>query len=88
MDVFITEMAAYEIERAYEWLAQRSLLAANRWKSRLLLSISKLERLAKSCPMAPEAAIAGFELRQLIHGKRLGKYRILFEIRDNKVYVL
>lgn len=88
MTVYITDMARYEVEQAYEWLAKRSLYAATKWKAGLLLSITKLERLAKSCPLAPEAHVLGFELRQLIHGKRRGRYRILFEIRSDEVYVL
>ena len=41
------------------------------------------------CPRAAESENFAKEIRELLHGRaKLGKYRILFEIRNDTVYVL
>jgi hypothetical protein len=42
----------------------------------------------KRCPIDPDSAAYGEEVRLLLHGKRYGRYRILFAIRDHTVHVL
>lgn len=86
--VEITDTAWAEIEEAYDWLAERAPLAAERWKESLLAAITSLETFPKSRSLAPESDYFGREIRQLLHGKRQHKYRILFEIRDTRVIVL
>ena len=87
--VEITRLALREIERALEWLAERSPEAAARWHRQLLDSVGRLETNPERCPLAPESEwYAGGQLRQLLHGKRQGVYRILFEVRGTTVYVL
>ncbi len=85
--VVIARKAAREIEEQYDWLAQRSEAAANRWRDSLLEAIGTLEEHAERYPEAPEAE--WYEgLRQLLHGKRRQVHRILFEIREQTVVVL
>ncbi len=86
--VVITPLALAEVEEAYDWLVQRAPHAADRWRERLLKAVDSLERFPKRCGLAPESAYFGREIRQLLHGKRGGVYRILFEIREDKVVVL
>ncbi len=38
--------------------------------------------------IAPESDITGIEIRQQIHGRRSGRYRVLFVIRDDVVHVI
>jgi plasmid stabilization system protein ParE len=88
-NVEITRRALREIDQALAWLAGRSPAAAARWHSQLLDAIDTLEANPSRCPLAPEAEwYAGGELRQLLYGKRLGIYRVLFELRGATVYVL
>ncbi len=85
--VAIARKAAREIEEHYNWLAERSEAAANRWRNSLLEAIDTLEDNPERCPEAPEAE--WYEgLRQLLHGKRRQVHRILFEIRGQTVVVL
>jgi plasmid stabilization system protein ParE len=85
--VVLARKAAREIEEQYDWLAQRSEAAANRWRTSLLEAIDTLEEHAERCPEAPEAEWHE-GLRQLLHGKRRQVHRILFEIREQTVVVL
>lgn len=85
--VVLARKAAREIEEQYNWLAQRSEAAADRWRDSLLGAIGTLEEDAERCPEAPEAEWHE-GLRQLLHGKRRQVHRILFEIREQTVVVL
>jgi len=85
--VLIARKAAREIEEHFNWLAERSEAAANRWRNSLLEAIDSLEDNLDRCPEAPEAEWHE-GLRQLLHGKRRQVHRILFEIRGPTVVVL
>ncbi len=85
--VAIARKAAREIEDQFNWLADRSEAAANRWRNSLLQAIDTLENDPERCPEAPEAEWHP-GLRQLLHGKRRNLHRILFEIRGQTVVIL
>lgn len=85
--VTIVRKAAREIENQYDWLAQLSQAAANRWRDSFLEAIESLEENPQRCPEAPEAEWHE-GLRQLLHGKRQRVHRVLFEIREQTVIVL
>jgi plasmid stabilization system protein ParE len=85
--VVIARKAAREIETQYNWLAERSVSGANRWRDSLLEAIDTLEENPEGLPEAPEAEWHE-GLRQLLHGKRRRVHRILFEIREQTVVVL
>jgi plasmid stabilization system protein ParE len=86
--VEITDSAWFELQEAYEWLAQRAPDAAVRWKAGILEAVQSLESSPRRCSLAPETAYFGREIRQMLYGKRNHKYRILFEIREQMVIVL
>ncbi len=86
--VHITARALREIDEALAWLAERSVAAARRWHAQLIEAVRSLENNPARCGLAPESERYPGEIRQLLHGKRRGVYRILFEIRDNTVYIL
>ena len=86
--VYITARALREIDAALEWLTQHSLPAAVRWHQQLTEAIRSLENNPERWGLAPESEWYSGELRQLLHGKRRGVYRILFEVRGDTVYVL
>ena len=85
--VVLARRAAREIEEQYNWLAERSEAAANRWRDALLAAIDTLADHPQRCPEAPEAEWHE-GLRQLLYGKRRQVHRILFEIRGQTVVVL
>jgi len=86
--VFITARALSEIDEALDWNAEKSESAALRWYERLIVAIQSMAHHPERCELAPEADWFGAEIRQLLYGKRRGIYRILFEIRGNKVMIL
>jgi plasmid stabilization system protein ParE len=86
--VRITARALREIDQALEWLSERSRQAALRWHEKLMDAVRSLEENPERCGLAPECEWYPGELRQLLHGKRQGVYRILFEVRENTVYIL
>lgn len=86
--VHITARALREIEKAIEWLAERSRPAAARWHQQLVEAVRSLENNPERCGLAPESEWYPGELRQLLHGKKRGVYRILFEVRGDTVHIL
>jgi plasmid stabilization system protein ParE len=86
--VRITARALREIDKAIEWLAERSRAAAVRWHQQLLEAVQSLGDNPERWGLAPENEWYPGELRQLLHGKRRGVYRILFEVRGDTVYIL
>lgn len=86
--VHITARALREIDEGLEWLAARSRPAAARWNQQLQEAVRSLENNPERCGLAPENEWYPGELRQLLHGKRRGVYRILFEVRGDTVQIL
>ncbi len=86
--VHITARALREIDEALEWLSEQSRAAALRWHEQLMEAVRSLENNPERCGLAPESEWSPGEIRQLLHGKRRGVYRILFEVRGNTVYIL
>jgi plasmid stabilization system protein ParE len=86
--VEITRRAARDIQEQYDWLAERSPAAADRWRKALQGAVESLENNPERCPEAPEAEWYGPELRQLVLGKKHRAHRILFEIRGDVVVIL
>jgi plasmid stabilization system protein ParE len=85
--VVIANRAAREIEDQYNWLADRSRAAGNRWRDSLLEAIESLNQDPERCPLAREAEWHE-GLLELLHVKRRHGHRILFEIRGKTVVVL
>jgi len=51
-------------------------------------AVRSLESNPRRRELAPESEWYPGELRQLLHGKRRGIYRILFEVRGDTVHIL
>ena len=82
--VQITEQAEAELNEAYERIASESPQQAVIWFNGLVEAAETLATFPERCPCAPEASEVGQELRQLLYGK----YRIIFVVRDDTVYLL
>jgi plasmid stabilization system protein ParE len=82
--VEITGKAQEEMREATRWIAQYSPERAALWHFEFLEKVDSLERSPARCSIAPESESHGKEIRHLI----FGKYRILFSIEDETVYVL
>jgi len=86
--VKLTRNAKREIENAYLWLKQGNPVYADQWFRSLMNAIATLQDKPRRCAVARENDDFPEEIRQLIFGKSRNKYRIIFTIVDNMVYII
>ena len=82
--VITSDSAHEDLNDIYAWIAYDAPLNAARFYSRLADAILSLEEFPFRGSPAPEAALAGKDIRQLV----IGYYRILFLVREDQVFVL
>lgn len=82
--------AEQDIREAARWIRDQSKTPATalRWVRGIRSTIASLSSNPKRCPIDPDSDAYGEEVRVLIHGKRPGRYRVLFAVRGNTVHVL
>lgn len=78
--VVVQGRAERDIAEAFDYIFREAPSAALPWYTGLKSAILSLSEMPARCGMAPESEKLGFELRQLIFGKRTGRYRIVFRI--------
>lgn len=83
--VEIGPSALREAEEAYLYIARDASEAAIEWFNGLVDAIYSLEDFPNRCLLAPESEEAGRQIRQLLYGKRSGRYRILFVITPDDI---
>jgi plasmid stabilization system protein ParE len=86
--VIIQPPAAANVDEAYRWVVERAPASANKWLNGLEAAIRTLEDFPQRCPLAEESRAFDMEIRQLVYGKRVGAYRVLFAIVEDTVHVL
>ena len=86
--LIIQPPALDDLERAYQWVAERAPESAACWFNRFLDALETLKEHPQRCGLAPEGELVGQEVRQLLYGRRGGVYRVLFIIGDREVRVL
>ncbi len=86
--VVIETRAIRDIDEATGWIAAQASDAAERWFTAIEAEINSLARFPERCPRAREDGLFKYELRQLVFGRRHGRYRIIFTIYDGAVHVL
>ena len=86
--VIILPSAERDTGEAYEWLAEQDAEAAICWYNRLLRVIFSLDTFPERRPLAPESEFFNVEIREIFHGRRQHKYRILFNVSETEVHVL
>ena len=86
--VIVELPAQRDIAEAHLWLAEREPNAADRWFNSIYDTIGSLEVFPARCPLAPESKTLRTEIREIFHGRRQHKYRILFTVTENEVHVL
>lgn len=86
--VIILPAAEHDIGNAYEWIAEEDADAAVRWYNRQLEVIYSLDTFPERAPLAPESKSFSREIREVFHGRRQHKYRILFAVTADAVHIL
>ena len=70
------------------WIAEHSPATAVRWLEGIGQAISTLSEMPSRCPIAADRLAGDVVVRQLLYGRRHNRYRILFTVRGDTVYVL
>ena len=83
-----TKSVELQIETTYLWLKKRNPAYADEWFRGLMNAIASLQEKPRRCSLATENEVFSEEVRQLLYGKSRNKYRVLFAIRANVVYIL
>ncbi len=82
--VVVEKEAEEDLKASARWIAQYSPDKATLWYFDATEAIESLENVPARCSLAPESQKFGAEIRHLL----FDKYRILFIIEDETVYVL
>jgi plasmid stabilization system protein ParE len=82
--VELSRRAQRDIVAAHDHIWRDAPGRANRWRQRLLDVVDKLERFPLRHALAPEAQMAGLEIRQML----FGSYRILYLVEAETVNIL
>jgi len=86
--VELTRYAKEEIESNYLWLKDYDSGYADSWFRDLMNTIATLQDKPMRCALARENDDFSEEIRQLIYGKSSSRYRIIFMIQEDIVYIL
>jgi plasmid stabilization system protein ParE len=86
--VIILPDAERELEEAYRWVREEAPHHADKWLDGLLAARDSLSEFPERCSLAPENEHFREEIRQLLYGKRGGRYRLLFTIERDTVFIL
>jgi len=70
------------------WIAEHDIKAPDRWFYDIYDAIATLEIFPERAPLAPENKFLKTEIREIFHGRRQNRYRILFTVTENEVHVL
>lgn len=76
------------MDDGYRWIYERAPERAKKWFNGLEAAIYSLEDFPQRCPLAEESRAFEVDIRQLVYGKRVGTYRILFTIVGDAVHIL
>ncbi|MFP5270085.1 type II toxin-antitoxin system RelE/ParE family toxin [Coleofasciculus sp.] len=84
----LTRYAKEEIESAYLWLKDYNSAYADQWFRDLMDTIATLQEKPRRCALARENDDFSEEIRQLLYGKPKSRYRIIFTVKGEFVYIL
>jgi toxin ParE1/3/4 len=82
--VELSRRAQRDVESNYLYIRRDAPQRAAQWRLRLLDAIDSLERFPERHALAPEAEVAGLDVRQML----FGMYRVLYVVEGDTVNVL
>ncbi len=83
-----SERAINDARIIYDQIADHSPERAEKWRRGIFARIDTLRRLPYRCPRAVEGGRSGKDVRELLYGKRMSTYRVLFVVQDDVVTIL
>jgi plasmid stabilization system protein ParE len=87
-EIDVTDTAFAEIDDAYQWIKEWAPDAAESWYEGLMTALRSLRQNPRRCPRTFATNRGVSEVRQLIYGRRRGRYRVLFTIHRETVTIL
>ena len=87
-NVIVELPAQQDIAECHLWIAEENTEAAGRWFDSVYETIGSLEIFPERCPLAPESNFLNVEIREIFHGRRRHRYRILFTVSEGAVHIL
>lgn len=87
--VELTVKAKADLRSILSWLrSQEAGETGMHWFKGMHAAMASLSELPTRCPLARENASLPFETRQLLYGSRRYRFRILFTIEGDTVFIL
>jgi plasmid stabilization system protein ParE len=84
-----TKTAKQDLRNILAWLrSQEAGEAGLRWYEGMEKAMASLAEFPARCPIARESASMPFEMRQLLYGSKRYRFRILFTIEGETVFIL
>lgn len=86
--VVLTQRAEKDLNHYYSIARKNAPETALRWLNRFEIFLRTLSDNPERCSLAPEDNLVKETIRQLFFGKGVGRFRVLFTIRNDYVFVL
>jgi plasmid stabilization system protein ParE len=86
--VVLQPPALIDIAEAHAYIEIRSPIDADRWLAGLQTAIADIGTFPRGYPLARESGRSKRELRQMVYGRGLRAYRVVFTIEGEEVHVL
>ena len=86
--VEIAQRAKNDLAHYLALSARHAPTTAELWLARFETALQSLADVPQRWPLAPEDNLTSETIRQMFFGKRNGRYRVLFTIREETVIVL
>jgi len=86
--IVILPSAKADIKEVSRWMRQYSREKAIAWVDGIEEAIRSLDAFPARCAIVPLGGVFSEEIRQLLYGKGREKYRIIFTIQDDVIFVL
>ena len=87
-EVIITPSAKTDIFETNTWLLENHPELAEKWLWHISQCVTSLSKMPVRCPISEESSAFDVEVRQLLCGEKRNVYRILFSIKETKVFIL
>ena len=86
--VIVTQKVKDDLRHYYAVAAGHAPETAARWFNRFEKALQTLSTHPTRCPLAPENDLVDQPVYQFFYGKRSARYRALFTIEGDRVFVL
>lgn len=88
-EVVVTPSAKADVFEIYTWLLENKPGSIpEKWLWAFSEASTSLSKFPRRCAVSPESSALAAEVRELLFGSRRSIFRVLFSIKDEKVFIL